>query len=116
MQRLNDVISLIHIGENLQTAFVVGLADLGETDLARAAVEQTRAEPFLERLDLTRHRAGRRVELAARCRESAGVHDLDECGHAGQAIHDDAFLWFLATRAWTYASDAAGTCAVDISA
>ena len=73
MQRLNDVISLIHIGENLQTAFVVGLADLGETDLARAAVEQTRAEPFLERLDLTRHRAGRRVELAARCRESAGV-------------------------------------------
>ncbi len=51
------------------------------------AVEQPGAEPVLQRLDVVAHHRGRHVELAAGGGKAAGIHDPDEGGQTGQAIH-----------------------------
>ena len=89
MQRLNDVISFIRIRENMHTALVVRLTDIGEADLARAAIKKTRTESLLLGLDLHRHCTGRHIELAAGCCESASLRNFHEGRHTGHAVHDD---------------------------
>ena len=60
-----DVVGLFDVGKDLNAAVVIGLADLGEADLARGALKQPRAEPVFERLDMVAHHRRRHVEPAA---------------------------------------------------
>jgi hypothetical protein len=41
---------VFEFGKDLRAAIVIGLADFGQADFPRRAVEQPRAEPILERL------------------------------------------------------------------
>src|SRR6185312_5332692 len=84
---LNRAVRLVHVGKNLHAALVVGSADFGQADLARAAIEKTHAEPVFKILYLRRHRTGRNAELARRRRETARLRDLYKGGYAGHAIH-----------------------------
>jgi hypothetical protein len=43
---LHDLIGVIEFRKDLQAAFVVRFADFRQADIARAAVEESRAEPF----------------------------------------------------------------------
>ncbi len=89
-KRAGDVVGLFDVGEDLDRAVVIGLADLGDADLARGAVEQPRAEPVLQRLDVVAHHGRRHVELAGGGGETAGFNDPDESGQAGEAVHGEA--------------------------
>src|SRR5262249_57814234 len=73
--------------QDLQTALVIGPADLGETHLARAAIEQADAESFLQRLDVSGHHARRNAERARRRRKASALDHLHKGGHAGHAVH-----------------------------
>src|SRR5437762_2965944 len=86
LQRLRDVVGVIELFENLEAAVVIGLADFGQADLPRGAVEKARAEPLFESMDVSRRGAWRYPEPAAcRC-EPARLHHLDEGGHACHPI------------------------------
>ena len=71
LQGAGDVVGLLDVGEDLDAAVVVGPADLGEADLSRGAVEQPRAEPVFQRLDMVAHHGRRHVEPAAGGGEAA---------------------------------------------
>jgi hypothetical protein len=77
----------LDIGQDLRAAIVISLADLGQTDLSRGAMEQPRAEPLLQRLDVIAHHGGRHVEAAGGGGKPATVDDPDKRRQAGQPIH-----------------------------
>jgi len=59
LEHLGGFFGLFDLGEDLDTAFIVTLAGLGETYTSRAAIEEPHAEPLLERLDVCGHNTGR---------------------------------------------------------
>ncbi len=65
MQRLGDPVGILQLAEDLHAAFVIGLADLGQPDLARRPVQQPRAEPVFERLDMVADHGHRHVQPRA---------------------------------------------------
>ena len=83
LQGAGDVVGLFQIGQDLDAAVVIGLADFGGADLACGAVEQPRAQPLFQRLNMIAHHGGRHVELTSCGRKSAAVDDPDERGQAG---------------------------------
>ncbi|GCC47396.1 hypothetical protein chiPu_0031598, partial [Chiloscyllium punctatum] len=87
LQCAGDVVGLLDVGEDMDAAVVIGLADLGEADLARGAVEQSGTEAIFQRLHVVAHHCRGHVELAAGRGEAAGINDPDERGQTGQAIH-----------------------------
>ena len=66
---------------------VVGLADIGEADLAGRAVQKPRAEPVFQRLDMARHHRDGHVQPPRRGRETAALDDAPEHRQARQSIH-----------------------------
>ena len=55
---------LLDIAQDLNAAVIIGLADFGQADPSRGAIEQPCAEPVFERLNVVAHHRCRHVELA----------------------------------------------------
>ena len=87
LQGAGDVVGLLDIGKDLDGAVVIGPAHLGQADLPRGAVEQPRAEPVLQRLDMVAHHRRRHVEPASGRGKSAAIRHPDEGRQTGQPIH-----------------------------
>ena len=84
---MRDAICLVDVRQDLLATLVIGAADLGQADFARAAVEQPHTEPRLERMNVFGNRARGHAEGATGRGEATGVHDPDEGRHACCAVH-----------------------------
>jgi hypothetical protein len=57
VQSVRDAVRVVEIRQDFLAALVIGATHLGEADLARAAVEQSDAEPLLQRTNVFGNRA-----------------------------------------------------------
>ena len=65
-------LGLLGLGDDPRATLVEGAADLGQREAPRAAVEQPRAQPVLERRDRLADRRFRHAELGRRRGEALG--------------------------------------------
>ncbi|KAF1853455.1 hypothetical protein Lal_00013812 [Lupinus albus] len=87
MQVGDRLLRLLQIGEDSGAALVIGLAHLGQAELAGGAVQEPRAEPVLQLADAAGDHRLRQVEPVGGGGEALGVHHLDEGEHVVEAIH-----------------------------
>src|SRR5207248_7766566 len=86
LQGASNVVGLLEVGKDLDAAVVIAFADFGEADLSCRAIEQPRAEPVFERLDMVTHHRRRHVEATSGGREPATIHYPDESRQTGQPV------------------------------
>src|SRR3954452_4610788 len=84
-------LGLLEVGENMQTALVIALADFRGVDAACGSVQQPDPNSLFESLNVLAHHCGGHAEMARRCDEAAALHHLDENSHAAEAIHTPSF-------------------------
>ena len=89
VQRMRDAVCIVEIRQDLLATLVVGAADLGKADFARAAVEQSHAEPCLERMNVFGNGARRHAKGATGRGKATSVDDPHEGRHACRAVHQD---------------------------
>ena len=77
------------LGEDQPRALQVGLADVGEGEPARRAVDEPCAEMLFEVRHQPRHDGRRQVHLTCCCCEAARVDDPAEDAHRVQPVHVD---------------------------
>jgi hypothetical protein len=80
-------LGLVDVDQDRPRALQIALADLGQRDSPRRAVEQPRAEVRLEVGDRPRDDRRREVQRPRRLREAALVDDPDEDLHRTQQVH-----------------------------
>src|SRR5262249_27467192 len=85
-------LGFFQIRQQLLATVVVGAAHFGQAHPACRAVEQSRAEPFLELLDMLAYHARRDAEGCGRGRETASLNDPGEDPHAFEAVHVTSLL------------------------
>ena len=83
------LICIVEIRQDLLATLVVGAADLGKADFARAAVEQSHAKPLLERMNVFGNGARRHAKGTPGRGKATGVDDPHKGRHACRAVHPD---------------------------
>jgi hypothetical protein len=86
------VIGCLKQAENVPGFFQIGLAYVGQADLAGGAGEKARAEAGLQRVDATRGGGGAEVQPARSAREAAFLGNSDEDFKALEPVQDDLLL------------------------
>ena len=81
-------LGLVELGQHMADPSEVGLADVGEREMPRGSMEQSRAEVRFEVGDEARRDRRREIELARRACEAAFVDDAGEHAHGIQSVHE----------------------------
>ena len=89
---MRDAVCIVEIRQDLLATLVVGAADLGKADFARAAVEQSHAEPCLERMNVFGNGARAHAKGATGRGKATSVDDPHEGRHACCAVHQSLRL------------------------
>ncbi|MNI43486.1 hypothetical protein D3C73_978160 [compost metagenome] len=82
---------VLHIGNQIDAAAVVGLAVQGRADMARRTLEQTHAEPGLQPLHCVGDGRAGQAQVFGRLGEAASLHDPGEDAHRIEPIHCSCF-------------------------
>jgi hypothetical protein len=77
----------LDVGKDAPDTLEIARADIGQRDLARGSLQQTRTETLLQRRDQPRHRRWRQFQLARRRREPLAVGHRDEGVHGVDPVH-----------------------------
>ena len=87
LQAADRKLGVLGLGDDPGAALVEGLADLGQRQPPRGAVEQPRAQAVLEPGDRLADRRARHAELRRRGGEALRLDHAREHRHAGQLVH-----------------------------
>ena len=87
LQAADRKLGLLGLGDDPGAALVERLADLGQREAPRGAVEQARAQAVLEPRDRFADRRARHAELRGRAGEALRLDHAREHRHAGQLVH-----------------------------
>ncbi len=87
LHQRHQVVGLVELARDHLALVVVGRARLGGRDAARAAVEQPRPQPRLQRRHVLGGGGLGDAEVDAGTAEAAGLDDADEEADAGDGVH-----------------------------
>ncbi len=82
-----DGLGVVHLGQDVAHAFEVFLADVGQCEAARRAVDQAGAEVLLELGDQAGRDGRCDVQRIGGLGKSSGIDDAGEHPHGAQLIH-----------------------------
>jgi hypothetical protein len=80
-------IGILQIGDERETAPMIGFAVERWTDVTRRPLQEPDAEPRFELLYGVRHRRARQVEILGREREAAPLHHPRKHPHRVKSVH-----------------------------
>ena len=79
LRGFSDLVCFVDLGENLQTAFVIGLPNFCEADLACISVEKPHAEASFQLTDRLAESGCGQPKMISRAGEAGPLDDSGEC-------------------------------------